>query len=291
MIPNPGHWQVGKHFVGGFEAVELDVAAGRGDESGMRVADPLGLARCTGCVEHHAGVFRCDIANGTFEESDILPVELAADFAQPVVGQQLRLFVVAQAARIVEEDVLELRILRQDIEQLVDLFLVFDDGKFDLAVVEDEKHLLGDRVLVHRHRYAAEALRCGKRPIQARAIVTDEGEVHAAPEPLRGQAAGKRAHLVGYLGPGPALPDAEIFLADGSAVALLPCMPQQKLGKGVSAPVADGFRLRQALPPCFSVLAPAIGQQRPLYHLRAPMSRCARCANWKGQCRRWGTDA
>src|SRR6185312_2706631 len=59
-------------------------------------------------------------------------------------------------------------------------------------------------------------------------VVADDGKVHSALEALCGQPAGKSMHLVGDLFPSPALPDAEILLADGGTVALFGCMMQQQ---------------------------------------------------------------
>ena len=122
-------------------------------------------------------------------------------------------FVVAQAARIVVVDVRERRHLRLRLEQLVDLLLVLDDRVDDLGVVQHVDELGGRRVLVHRHRHAAERLRRDHRPVETRPVVADDREMHAALEALRGEAAGERAHLGGDLAPRPRLPDAEVLLA------------------------------------------------------------------------------
>ena len=137
----------------------------------------------------------------------------------PVVAVQERLRVVAQAARVVVDDVLELRAAVPDLQHLVDLLLVLDDRELDLGVVQHVDHLLGHRVLVERHRHAAERLRRGHRPVQARAVVADDREVHPALEAERGEPAGERAHLLGDLRPGPGLPDAEVLLARRRMIA------------------------------------------------------------------------
>ena len=82
------------------------------------------------------------------------------------------------------------------------------------GVLDRERHLGGHRVLVQRHRDAAQALRRAHRRVDARPVVADQREVVAALEPLRGQAAGERAHFVGEAAPAPGLPDAEVLLAD-----------------------------------------------------------------------------
>jgi hypothetical protein len=88
----------------------------------------------------------------------------------------------AHAARIVVEDVREVGALLLDFEQLVDLFLVLDDGEADRAVGEDESHFRGDRILIQGHRHAAQHLRGAHRPVQARPVVTDDRQVVAALE-------------------------------------------------------------------------------------------------------------
>jgi hypothetical protein len=45
-----------------------------------------------------------------------------------------------------------------DLEHLVDLLLILDDGEADLGVLQHEEPSPGHRILVHRHRHAAQAL-------------------------------------------------------------------------------------------------------------------------------------
>ena len=245
MVTNPGHRQIGKYFIETIETVEFDIAAGSSDESLVGMANALGLAGGARRVQHHAYIGGADFADGALEESWVAPVELATDFPQPVVRHQLRLGIVAQATRVVIVDVLEVGILRSDLEQLVDLFLILDDRVFDLGIVEHEQHFLRDRVLVHRYRHAAQALGRSERPVQSRPVVADDGQIHAVPESLRSQTASERAHLIGDLRPGPALPDAQGLFADRRAVPLLSRMLQQKQGEGVKPPTAEQVRLRQ----------------------------------------------
>ena len=125
----------------------------------------------------------------------------------------------AQPARIVIQNVLELRASALDLQQLVDLFLILDDGEPDLGVLEDEGHFLGHGVLIQRHGNASQALRCRHGPIQTRTVVTDDGEVIAALETQFRQPAGERAHFIGHLGPAPGLPDSEVLFPDRRLVA------------------------------------------------------------------------
>ena len=64
----------------------------------------------------------------------------------------------AQPARVGEDHRLEPRAALLDRDQLVDLLLVLGDREPHLGVVEDIGHLVGDRVLVDRHRHAAQRL-------------------------------------------------------------------------------------------------------------------------------------
>src|SRR5205807_5402373 len=106
---------------------------------------------------------------------------------------------------------------------LVDLLLVLGKGEGDLGVLDRERHLRGDRVLVQGNRNAAEDLRGADRGVKARTVVADQREVLAALEALFGKTGGERAHLVGIALPGPGLPDAEILLADSRPRAAHAC--------------------------------------------------------------------
>ena len=109
--------------------------------------------------------------------------------------------VMAQTPRIVEDDMSEVAAAIPDLQQLVDLLLVLDDGEVHVGVVQHVDHFLGHGVLVERHRHAAQRLHRGHRPIKPRAIVADDREIHPALEAQCRQPAGQRAHLVGDLRP------------------------------------------------------------------------------------------
>jgi hypothetical protein len=160
---------------------------------------------------------------------------IAPDRLQVVEAHQLGLRVMAHAARIVEVDVLELRALRHDLEELVGLLLVLHERVLDVRVVEDVDHLLRDGVLVDRHRDATEGLGRGHGPVQARAVLADD-MTHPALEPLRGEPAGERAHLALDLAPGPGLPDAEVFLANRRPVRTDLRVMQEQARKRVQLP-------------------------------------------------------
>ena len=143
----------------------------------------------------------------------MFPEELLAERPDLLIRRQARLVVVAQATRVFVDDPLQVRHRLADLEQLVDLLLILDDGELDFRVVEDEGHLGGDRVLVHRHRDAAEALHRDHREVKARAVLADDGQVLATGEAGLMQSGRDLAHLGQHLDPAPALPDAEVLLA------------------------------------------------------------------------------
>ena len=222
----------------------------------MRHANSFGSAGRARCVKDYRNVVR--VAGHHFIRIEIRVglIVLAADVAQFAIREQLRLGVVAHAARVVIDNQFEARALRKQVKQFVDLFLVLDDCHFDFRVVEYVLHLLRDRVLIQRHGNAAEALRGCKRPVQTRPIVADDGEVHAALETARRKSAGKPAHFIGDLLPGPALPDAQIFFADRNLVAAHAGMLKQQLGKGLGRDRTD-CALRQDFPSEFAPVSVA----------------------------------
>jgi CRP/FNR family cyclic AMP-dependent transcriptional regulator len=69
-------------------------------------------------------------------------------------------------------------------------------------------------------------------PVQARTVVADDGQVHAAFEAERRQAASERAHFVAHLRPGPGLPDAEVFFAKRESVTFTGVPPGGWFGEG-----------------------------------------------------------
>ena len=79
----------------------------------------------------------------------------AAHSLDAVEAVQKVLRVVTQPARVVEDDVREIAAALPDLQQLVDLLLVLDDGEMHVRVVQHVDHLLGHGVLVERDRHAA----------------------------------------------------------------------------------------------------------------------------------------
>ena len=163
----------------------------------------------------------------------------------------------AQAARIVVHDQAQVRQAVTDLQQLVDLLLVFDHGHADAGIGQYEHHLVGHGILIKRHRHTAKALGRQQAPVQSRPVVTDHGQPLTAPEAVRRQPAGQRLHLVGHLFPVPALPDAQILFAHGRLLAAYVGVLPQQFGKrvggsgrrGAAMPFRQIKRIGHALSP------------------------------------------
>jgi hypothetical protein len=175
------------------------------------------------------------------EEVRVLVAEhLAGGHHFPQAGQP-RFVIVAQPARVVEQDVGQLRALLADFQHLVHLFLVFDHGKADFGVVDGKDAFGGHCVLVQRHRDRAERLCREHGGIQARAVGANDDQMLAALQAQLVQAAGQMAHLVGHLLPSGRLPDAVFLLTHGSGLGPLGRMLQQQPGERCPHVVSCGF--------------------------------------------------
>ena len=82
--------------------------------------------------------------------------------------------VIADPARVVVDDQLEMRQPLAQRQDLVDLLLVLGDHDPGLRMVEDISQFGRDRILVDRHCDAAEALRRQLCPIEPRPVVADD---------------------------------------------------------------------------------------------------------------------
>ena len=235
MVADPGHRQVGENGVLWTQVVEFAAALRRGDEGEMRLADALGPAGRSGSVEHDADVAGFAPCNLAVQEFRPLPVVNAAHFHDLIEALEFGLDIVAQAARIVVEDVAQGRALAHDLQHLVHLFLVFDDGEPDLGILKHESHLCRNGVLVQGDRHAAKSLGRRHRPVKPGAVIADDGQMVAALEAQFGQSAGQGADFLCLLRPGPGLPDAKILLARGGPLAAHPSVMQQKTWKRIES--------------------------------------------------------
>ena len=101
------------------------------------------------------------------------------------------------------------------LQHLVGLLLVLDQREGDLGVLEDVDQLVGDRILIERHRDATDRLRGDHCRIEAWPVLTDQREVLAAAESFCEQPGGDGLDLVTQPPPADGLPDAEVLLTKG----------------------------------------------------------------------------
>ncbi|OIQ75264.1 hypothetical protein GALL_430710 [mine drainage metagenome] len=121
----------------------------------------------------------------------------------------------AQAPRIVKQDVLQQRELFADVEELVHLLFVFRNGKSHARELQRINQFGGDGVLVERRRNGPQALRRKHGGVEPGAIFANDGHVLAALQPERGQAAGQLVHPVQRPCPGCDLPDSQVLFSPG----------------------------------------------------------------------------
>ena len=194
---------------------------------------PLGRPGGAGRVEHHADVLALalgDLVHPPAGGAGVAAQLLAPQALHVLEGMQVGRIVGGEPARLVVDDLLELRQLVGHRDHLVDLLLVLDDGELHFGVLEHVGHLGRHRVLVDRHGDAAHALHGGERGIQPRPVVADDRHRVAALDAELAQADGEQAHLVAQPTPCPGLPDAVVLVAQGRQVAIALCIAQQQLG-------------------------------------------------------------
>ena len=104
------------------------------------------------------------------------------------------------------------RMLLADLEQLVDLLLIFDDRQLDAGVVADKRHFSGTGILVHRHRDRAQRLHRDHGGVQTRPVLADQRHMAAPGHAQARQTGGDRLGLDLQVMPVQGLPDAERFL-------------------------------------------------------------------------------
>src|SRR5256885_1622186 len=85
------------------------------------------------------------------------------------------------------------------------------------------------RSLVQRDRYAAQRLHGNEAHVDMGPVVADEGQILAACQAQRRQAAGHVAHGLGGLAPAPGLPDAVFLLAQRRRLGALGGMLEQQV--------------------------------------------------------------
>ena len=231
VLADPRRRQVGEHLLLLGQLVEAGAGAGAVDQRVVGVDDALGVAGRSRGEEHRRDIVGPGLLDLAREEAGVRGRVGLAGGDEVVERSQAGLAVVAQAARVVVPDALEPRAAGTDLDQLVDLLLVLDDGKGDVGIGDRERELGGGGVLVERHRDRAERLRREHRRVEARPVLADDDEVLAALQSGVGQAAGKRLDEPGEVAPAERLPDAELLLAQRRRVGSRRGMLEQESGE------------------------------------------------------------
>ena len=116
-------------------------------------------------------------------------------------------------------------------------------------MAEHEDQLRGDRVLVDRHRDAAQRLGRELREIELRAVIAHHGKLVATPEAKCRQSQRKVAHVVAIGRPTIGLPDAARLFADAGAFGIFLGVALQELGQRRGLGVIDQAHARPPLLP------------------------------------------
>jgi hypothetical protein len=127
----------------------------------------------------------------------------------------------AHAPRIVIDNASHLGQVVFDLQDFVDLFLVFRQHDSGIRVVNDVLQLAADGILIQRHRHAPSYLHGHHGPVDLRPVVTQNGQFVAFFQTDRHQAQGQGAHFVQVLRPGPFLPDAFLLFPYGDIAWML----------------------------------------------------------------------
>lgn len=229
MVAHPGRGQVGNDVVARAELVHLHATLGCADEAGMGLAHALGLAGGTGGVEDDADVLLLHALDGAVPDAGVVAVPGLAQFFQLGRADQARLGILAQAARVVVNDVAQGGYGFTHLQELVHLFLVFREGKLDVGILDDEGHFLCHSILVQGNGNGAQALHSSKADVHVGAVVADEGQVLAFGQAQCCQAAGHVAHVAGDIAPAPCLPDTVLFLTQRGCLGALTCVLQKQV--------------------------------------------------------------
>ena len=226
----------------------------------------LRMAGGAGGVEHRGGLVRRQPRDLLLEQARMRLQVVVAARDQGLERQQRRLPVVAQAARVVEDDSLQQRMRLRHLQHLVGLLLVLDQGEGDLGVLEHVDQFVGDRILVERHRYPADRLGRDHCRVKPRPVLADQRQMLAAAEALGEQSRGDRLDFVAKLAPAGCLPDAEVLLAQCRGIGSRRRMHEEQPGKRGTAfcQVDGGCSFRHV-----SVACPDLSQRRPPLHLAA----------------------
>ena len=127
--------------------------------------------------EHGAHIRGLYLVDFGFEKVGVLRGKHFAGGHQFVHRGQPGFVVIAQTTWVIKVDVGQLRAFVANLQQLVDLLLVFGKGKTDFGVVDGKYAFQCGRILVQRNRNRTQRLRCQHGGIQAGPVGTQHDQM------------------------------------------------------------------------------------------------------------------
>ena len=170
------------------------------------------------------------------------------------------MIVVTESARLVINNLAEMRHPVGYGQNLVDLLLILRRDKLYIGVSEDIGKLVSHRVRIDRNRNRAQRLRCHHGPVELRPVGTDDGDCVSGLQSKSLQACGVSTYDLGDLAPAPRLPDAKILMPKRRTATKLRCISEKQLGERVKRSAIGHVGLH---PKTGALVRPAYGDLRP----------------------------
>ncbi len=243
MIAHPGERQVGERHVVVGQSIEPDSIRRSINAASRRQHDALRGAGCSRGVENNR-----DVRTFTLSDDFIdLPAKRsvgrkrgATVFDEIVDCDQSAVIVVTESARLVINNLVEMRHPVGYGQNLIDLLLILGGDKLYIGVSEDIGKLVSHRIRIDRNRNRAQRLGCHHGPVELRPIGTDDGDRVSWLQSKSLQARGICTYDLGDLGPGPRLPDTKILMPKRRTATKLRSISEKQLGKRVKRFAAIG---------------------------------------------------
>ncbi len=184
-------------------------------------------------------------------ETGLLGIELVPQPHQLGVAEQPRVVVLAHAARIAVDDMLDAGALLGDLQHLVDLFLVLGDDDLRSGVVDQVGDLLVEGILVDAEDHRPQRVRGDLAGHPFGPVVADDADGVALADAELVHAESEAPHHRLVVGPGEGVPDAELLFAQGDLVRPVGGVVGQQLGKGIVTLDVGVFGFHQATSPAW----------------------------------------
>ena len=236
----------------------------------MRQHNPLGLAGAPGRMHEHGGSLGQCAGDQLVSQVRIAGEQLRALCLERVPRDQAWIGVNGQSTRIVVGNVFDRRALLTQIEDLVNLLLVFGKRETRACFVNEVADFIEGCIRKRRHRVSVESAGGQHSGVKSRAVVAEHQHDVTCLETQSFKTGCAAKHDIKQLLPRRLLPDALAFLAHGDPVGKGPGILRQNADqRGVSFEIPGRGLLsgRHARPRCKP--RPLVGRRR-----RRPVHRC-----------------